>query len=48
MVPRPCRAPLREIGFDQNIDQRVPLDTTSATDGRDRPARRLLRQAARL
>jgi len=29
-------APLREIGFDQNIDRRLPLETTF----RDEPARR--------
>ena len=41
-------APLREIGFDQNLDQRVPLDTTFRDEaGRDRAARRLLRQAGR-
>ena len=28
MVSSAIPAPLREIGFDQNIDQRVPLDTT--------------------
>ena len=40
-------APLREIGFDQNLDQRVPLDTTFRDEaGRDRAARRLLRHAA--
>ena len=39
--------PLREIGFDQNLDQRVPLDTTFRDEaGATGAARRLLRQEA--
>ena len=40
-------APLREIGFDQNLDRPLPLDMPFRDEaGPRRPARRLLRQQA--